>query len=103
MPDWATIVLVIGAVGGLLTGAAGLWTSSKAARKVEVEALVVTVGALQAENARLRLRLDDVEVENIELRECVEKVEKQNRGLRSRISKLETENESLRVLLEERT
>jgi len=65
------------ALGAMFTGMVGagiaIATSRTAASKTEVESLRATVVLLQAENVRLRERVDELEKENRELRDCLDK------------------------------
>jgi len=93
--DWSTIILLIGAVGGLATGAAGLLTARRAARKTEVEALTLSVESLVLENERLRTRLAEFESKLKESQACEQE-------LRARVKVLEDENGKLRRRMEKR-
>jgi len=110
MGDVMGIVLAfLGAFGGL-SGLAALWQARTAAQRSDVEHLVTTLQCLSDENARLRVRLDEVErdLEATQVlldatRKLLEenrvqlgKYEEEVRRLRARVSELERENRCLR-------
>ena len=82
MPDWVNFVAVLFAGVGGLTGMAALWNAKTAARKEDLNALVLIVAALQSENERLVTRVGTLEDQNKTLREA-------NKTLRLRVRQLE--------------
>lgn len=110
MPTWLEVLIAVIAVAGGGSGIAAIISAFQsrrsmrsAARKVDVEALVVTITALAAENARLYKRLVEVEraqkellVKMATLRDQIEQLELENGQLRQRIDELERENCVLR-------
>jgi chromosome segregation ATPase len=73
-PFWIGLISAL-AGGGLLTGAAALWNSIKAARKSDVdvlrgiiEELRKRIVELENDNNKLRIRIAELETDNAKLR-----------------------------------
>lgn len=62
------ILAISGVVTGIIGAAIAIGTNMQAAKRSDLEALQVTVRALQDENQRLRERVDELEKENDMLR-----------------------------------
>ena len=100
--DITTILTLIVALGGL-SGVAGIITALTAARKSDIEGLQITIRSLTDENARLRMRLDEIEADLDAAQKLLEenrlqlvRYETEVKRLRARVSELERENRRLK-------
>lgn len=97
------LLAMIGALAGLSAIGTSILTARSSASKSQVDSLSVTITTLQAENKRLRERLDELEKDNalqrsrVDTLECEnEMLKTENANLKSRIEHLEKENRSLK-------